>query len=867
MAIEKRPAFGDLLRQHRLAAGLTQEGLAERAGLSARGLSDLERGARLLPHPATVLRLANALRLSDAERAIFQAAPSRPMPAETAGRRTRRRSALPAPLTSFVGREREIVDLAQLMAASRLVTVTGAGGCGKTRLALEVAARVDTRFHGGSCFVPLASIRSSQNEHPTESVASAMAQILQIRGAAHESTVETLKRRLREDRLLVVLDNFEHLMDAATLIVELLTSCPGLAVLATTRQLLHLQGEQVYPVPPLALPDTARVLSIDELARVEAIQLFVERARAVAPGFSLTESNRDAVTEICCRLDGLPLGIELAAARIRHLSAPALLDRLERRLPLLTGGARDLPARQQALRDAIAWSHDLLGPEERVLFRRLAVFVGGWTLDAARAVCAAEGDMEIELLDGVAALIDKSLVVPMASAAAEPRFTMLETIREFGLERLEASGEAVAAGRRHAEHFTTLAEVAEPELRGPHQVAWWDRLEAEHDNLRAALRWSVEHDDVELGPRAGAALWRFWHVRGHLNEGRRWLTALTAVRGASMMAAARSQVLIGLGSIVYRQGDLGSARAHFEECLLVACEARDEQGTADALGGLGFLAQNEGEYEAARALHLRALTIRRRRGDEWGIAESLGNLAWIHRMKGEYEAARALHCESLMIRRRLGDLEGIAESLSGLAWLAQDRNEFSTARAYYDEALVIRREQGDKGGVAGTLGGLAWLAQNQGDHALAHALYEEALAISRDLGDTRRTELLLSDLAWLFQAERDYAQARVLHTEALALAGGLGDRWGIADAFRAFAMLALAGGEPQRASRLFGAAAAARDDTGMQLSPTERATHDRAVADTAAAIGEAAFASAWAEGRAMSLQEAIAYALETVGPI
>ncbi|OGG46571.1 MAG: hypothetical protein A3F84_18045 [Candidatus Handelsmanbacteria bacterium RIFCSPLOWO2_12_FULL_64_10] len=745
---------------------------------------------------------------------------------------------LPTQVTSLIGREWEIETTRQrlLRPDVRLLTLTGPGGAGKTRLALQIAADSLDDFESGAFFVSLAPLSDPGLVIPT------IARTLGVKGAAGRSPTESLKDHLRNRSLLLVLDNFEHLIAAAPQVADLLTASPGLKALVTSRAALRVYGEYESPVPPLTLPDPqhlpfaeADLASI--LTRYEAVRLFIERAIAVKPDFAVTNDNAPAVAGICHRLDGLPLAIELAAARIRLLPPQAMLARLERRLPLLTGGARDLPARQQTLRNAIAWSYDLLEPDEQTLFRRLAVFVGGFTLEEAEAltptplprvgegraneVSRGEGQPSIpDLLDGLDSLVSKSLL-RQEEAGGQPRFIMLETIREYALERLTQNGEAEAMRRQHADCFLALAEEAEPELRGPQQAEWLIRLEEEHDNLRAALRWSIERGEAEQGLRLGGALWRFWEVRGHLTEGRERLTKVLALAGTSGRTGAR----------------------------------------AKALNGAGVLASRQGDYAAARAFHEESLGIRRELGDKQGIAASLNNLGNVSYYQGDYAAAHLLHKESLAIRRELGDKQGIANALNDLGVMARYQGDYAAARSFYEESLAIRRELGDRQAIAALLNNLGNLTHDQGDYAAARSLYEESLAIKRGLGNRQGIAYSLNNLGDLAYKQGDYAAARSLYKEGLEIVRELGDRQEIATSIEAFAGLAAAQGEPGRALRLTGAAAALREVISVPLSSADQSRMERWLEPARQALSEEARAAAWAEGRTMTQEQAIAYAL------
>src|SRR5215207_1559152 len=503
------------------------------------------------------------------------------------------RNNLPIQPTPLVGREKEVADVCERLARPgvRLLTLTGTGGTGKTRLGLQVAAELTDEFEDGVFFVSLAAISDP------EFVVPAVAGTLGVKEAGGQPLLESLEDYLREKRILLVLDNFEQVLEAAPMVSELLSAAPYLKVLATSRIPLRLYGEHEYSVPPLALPDPERPPSVERLTQYEAVRLFVERAQAAKVDFSVTNDNAPAVAEICHRLDGLPLAIELAAARIKLLTAQAMLARLGNRLKLLTGGARDLPERQRTLRSTIEWSYGLLEEDEKTLFARLSVFAGGRTLEAIEAICDAEGDLPVDVLDGVESLVDESLLRQEEGPGGEPRFVMLETIHQYAKEKLQESGESENLRKLHARYFLALAEEAEPRLRGPEDVEWLERLEAEHDNLRAALSWALERGEAELALRLAGALWRFWEARGLYSEGHRWLEeALAKANGAS--AAARAKALEGEGWLVYHSGQVDQAVIAAREGLKLS----EQAGLGGAVAAsflrlLGWMAMLRGDNE------------------------------------------------------------------------------------------------------------------------------------------------------------------------------------------------------------------------------------------------------------------------------
>src|SRR5215211_1856314 len=573
-----------------------------------------------------------------------------------------RRNNLPAQPTPLVGRERELEEVLALLRRSyvRLLTFTGPGGTGKTRLGLQAAAELTDEFEDGVFFVALSAVAD-----PTL-VAPAITRTLGLTESGSQTAEELLEDYLHDRQVLLVLDNFEQVLESASLLDALLSAAPGLKVLATSRTALRLYGEHEFPVPPLSLPDTGSLPPIEGLTRFEAVRLFVDRARAIRPDFSLTEENASAVIEICSRLDGLPLAIELAAARIKLLPPQAMLSRLGNRLKLLTGGARNLPERQRTLRNAIAWSYEMLDEEEKALFAKLAVFSGGSTLEGIEKVCDPRGDLSMGVLEGASSLLDKSLLRQEEELGAEPRLMMLETIREFALEKFEESSDAEAIERAHAEYYLALSEQAEPRLWGPEDAAWLGRLEEEHDNMRAALSRALEFEAAELALRLGGALRWFWNMAGYYGEGRRWLEAALDKDGWES-AQARAKVLEGVGWLANQQGDLDRAEATAEEGLKLSAEAGlGGVIAADFQNVLGDAARHRGDYERAAELLEGSLALHRDAKASVGIAWSLGNLANVASDRGNYERAKDLYEEGLALSRDLGGAELLGAYLIGL---------------------------------------------------------------------------------------------------------------------------------------------------------------------------------------------------------
>jgi predicted ATPase/class 3 adenylate cyclase len=634
---------------------------------------------------------------------------------------------LPLQLTSFVGREREIARAKQLLERTRLLTLTGPGGTGKTRLSLQLAADVADAFVHGVYFVPLAAITDAGL------VPSAIAQALGLTDSGARPPLERVIEHVRDKRLLLLLDNFEQLTSASDVLGTLLKAAADLKIVVTSRAVLRVYGEQEFSVPPLALPDkTAQ--TADSVSQYEAVRLFIERAVAVKPDFNVTNENAPAIAEICARLDGLPLAIELAAARIKVLAPQAMLARLERRLSMLSSGSRDLPARQQTLRGAIAWSYDLLDEGGRRLFARFAVFVRGGALEQVEAVCGPAEEIGADVLDGIAALVDHSLLRTLAQAKQE-RYLMLQTIREFALERLEAGGEAETIRARHARAFLELAERAGPNLIGPQQAEWLDRLEAEHDNMRAALEWALAAAESAIALRLGGALWRFWQIRGHLLEGRRRIEAVVAMPRARDHPAALAAALEAAGGVAYWQGDMPAAERFYADCLEIRRQLGQPIGIANALYNLAF-AHYVPRTDIPQAMSLleEALRIFRERGDREGVAKSLWAMASANVAAGKFADAMRLGEESIRANRELGKPFFLGWALKVTGGAATRSGRLAEARAFFRESLEIFAAAHDVSGVALLLDDFAELAVLEGDQLRAIRLAGAAGALQRSTG-------------------------------------------------------------------------------------------------------------------------------------
>ncbi len=763
-----------------------------------------------------------------------------------------RRNNLPAAPTAFVGREQQVQAVRALLRRDdiRLVTLTGPGGVGKSRLGLRVAVDLFGDFEDGVFFIPLDNVRDAPL------VTSAIVDTLGVREISGQPLLATLKDYLSDKHMLLLLDGFERAISAAPLVAEILAGAPRLKLLVTSRAPLRLRGEREVPVLPLALPDVSRTLTLEELSRTEAVMLFVQRATDVKPDFALTNENAQAVAEICRRLDGLPLALELAAARIKMLTPQALLARLDSRLAFLTSGPRDLPARQQTLRDTIEWSYDLLGETEKVLFRRLAVFAGGCTIEAAQAVCNAAGDLG-DILAGVSSLVDESLLRQGEGLNGEPRFWILGTIREYGLERLTESGEAADIRRKHAEYFLSMAEQAERKIRSGQRDTGLHELETEHDNLRAALAWSQSAHKADLGLRLAGALSWFWYLNGHWSEGRGWLEDALAEGDAP--AAAKAKALFGVGMLAAFQYDGTVALSSLADSIALSREIGDRLVLAYALAMQGTVMTWHGDSDAGRAILDESLVLFRDLGEKWGLALALGLLGDELITLGRDQEAAAQSERSRALFLELGDKWGLAIALYNLGIVGVRQGDHESARSQLEESIALLRKLGDKSFIGFPLLRLGDIARHQHDYARASALYDEALALHRQAGAKWGTAEALYDLGAVAQEQGDYTRAAALLLESLSLFREGISATGVADCLARLASIAVARGQPDRAAQLFGAAQALRDTTSAMPEPADRADFERDLSAVRAQMSDKAFAAAWAQGRAMPLEQAVAF--------
>jgi non-specific serine/threonine protein kinase len=856
------PTFGSLLREYRLGAGLTQEALAERACVSLRGLSDLERGVRRSPYADTVNRLARALGLDDEQHAALTASRRRRSLAESStpgsgGRsnsmepvHSRQRTSvaaqssasgissangiksrpahakpsicltnLPAQLPSLIGRDEAILTVCDRLLAARpgLLTLTGPGGCGKTRLAVAVAESLLDNFEDGVWLVDLAPIARGAL------VPAAILSAVGLRVSSGQSGQARLLESLPGRSLLLVLDNCEHLAEScATLADELLRASPALRILATSREPLRVAGEQLWPVAGLPFVDPDRGFQYEHVMASPAARLFVERAQAVRPEFALTTENFRAVGSICSRLGGLPLAIELAAARTELLSPAQILTRLDDAFAVLAGYRRTGPARHQTIRASIAWSYQLLDPDERLLFARLAVFAGGWTLESAEAVCGGHGLPTEKVLDALENIVSKSLVAADAHESTV-RHRFHETVRQYAREQLDTDNSATYLEQQHTDYFVRLAEAAEPHLRTGEQISWLVRLDVERDNFRAALSWAAEHSRNDVGLRLACALWRYWGLRGDFSEGRDWLDLfLNRSELGAIASPQRARALAAAGSLSFAQGALASAAAYSRESLELFAELSDKSGMGLALNLLGGTAVRNGDFTLATGYFEQSAAAHREGGSLAGLASSIFNLGRLKRREGDRTLAVALIHEGLEIWRNLGDRHGIGNSLLALA--------------------EIKLESGDP--------------------ERAEDLLQESLDLFRHLGDSHGTAWALGDMGRLAYLRGDYERGRVAILQSLQLNRDTGQFTGIAICLRQLASFDATAGDYGRAARLLGGAARLEKAVGHLVEADLAEQHAVTTATIKDEIGEENFSAAYESGRSESTESIVRFALD-----
>lgn len=803
---------------------------------------------------------------------------------------------VPITFTSLIGREQDVAQVSALLLRHdvRLLTLLGVGGIGKTRLSLQVAREMRKHFSDGVCFVSLSAINDPDLMIP------AIAQELGIPELGTQPLFEQIKVSLQDKQLLLILDNFEQVVSASPKVEELLVACLSLKIVVTSRAVLHLQAEQEFTVPPLTLPPLHQLPEHEVLSQNAAVSLFVRRAQAILPAFQVTATNAHTIAEICVRLDGLPLAIELAAVRIKLLPLQALLARLTQRLQVLISGTRTMPERQQTLRNTFRWSYDLLEAEEQRLFRLLSVFVGGSSLQAVNAVVYANHEASSDtgsLLDGVASLLDKSLLLQVNQEGDEPRLIMLETVREYGLECLHENQETEVSQRAHALYYLRLAEQAELHLKEAQQIVWLGQLEMEQENLRAALGWLIEQKDTDLALRLGGAMGWFWYIRGYMSEGRRWLEAILELPYTEGRTGTRAKALRSAGTLALYQHDYIVAFVLLEKSASLYRELGDKRGLAESLGELGWsevfqhdfaagvtyleesigiarevsdkgiLAYSQvylgqlfhmmGDHEGASCLVEESVAFCRELGDKRGLVYTLMVLSQIVLYQGNSTQAAVLAQESLSLARDLNNKPDLADAFSSMAQTAAYQGEYGQAEAMTREYLMLAQEMGDKKRIARSLLSLGEYALDQGDLSRSTTFLEESLSLFRTLGFKHHIAIVWFLLGEIRRVQGDGVQAAVLYTESLALTREAMDRLLLGCNLIGLAQVAAAEGHPKRASRLFGASANWLNPT-VELDHRRREDYEHAVESLRAQLGEETFADVLAEGQTMTLEQVVA---------
>ena len=819
--METVQTFGGWLRNRRRVLDLTQVELARLVNCAQVTIKKLEAG-QLKPSSSLAVSLINQLDVPAHERdALIKFARGGPPPALSP--HLLPKNNLPVKLTSFIGRERELAEVKRLLTISRLVTLTGDGGVGKTRLSIQAGMELLDHFPDGVWFVEFAPIANP------DLLPGVILSKFKLNDQPNKTTLEILQNYLQNMQALLILDNCEHVIDsAARLALALLENSPRLEILTTSREALNVMGEIAWRLPSLSLPDIKRLPeTAEQLTQYESVRLFIERASLVSSHFAVNKENAPAIAQICFHLDGIPLALELAAARIRTMTVEQINDHLDDRFQLLTDGNRTALPRQQTLRALIDWSYNLLSDSERKMLARLSVFAGGWTTASAKAVCAGDGIEPDDVMDLLSLLVNKSLATMGDEPDNEARYHLLETIRQYAQERLIQFGELQNMRLRHLEFFAKMVEEAEPNFKSGTQAVWYQRLDDEVDNLRVALNWLEGSENSEMRLRLGAGLWRYWKNRGQIREGREHLQRLLDSQpdDQSRRTPAYARALNAAGALAYYSGDFSFSEQARKDALEIFRVLDDKVGIANCLNGLGNVAISQANYESARSYYEAGLGIRKELGDRWGVARLLGNLGLLANFQFDYARARELHLESIALFRELQDEEGIASELIGIGEVARRQGDLATARDYYEQSKAIAEKLMDQWGLAYALEGIADVAFAQGDISTAASLYRECLI--------------------LFQK--------------------VGDNIAFPDLFEAVASLMLAKDQPLKTALLFGAAVALRKKINSPLHPPDIADHNKAMSLLRERLDSSNLEAAWLEGYSMTLDQAVQYILKEPG--
>lgn len=743
----------------------------------------------------------------------------------------------------------------------RLLTLTGPGGIGKSVVGIEVARSLLESFPNGVYFVPLASISDPELVLPT------IAETVGVKEAPKAPLAQTLKNYIGEKHMLLVLDNFEQLASSSSqLLTELGDSCPKLKFIVTSRKPLRIKGEHELAVPPLSVPSLKKLPPLGELYENDSIALFLERARAIKPDLEISDENAQELVEICVRLDGLPLALELAAARIRILPPRMILTRLESRLGFLTGGSRDAPGRQQTLRNTIAWSHDLLDESEKKLFRRLAVFVGGFTVEAAESICPIDGDLNV--LDGISALLDNSLlkrtdpgVEGEKSKDGEYRFGYLETIRDFASECLKKANESEAIETGRTNFYLSLAQKAEPRLNGPASLDWLARLEFEHDNMRASLGWCVERKDAERSLRLAGALGTFWEYHSYLNEGRHWLDAVLKIEpNESSIDVAK--VLVKAGILAVHQGDYSGAKELFHQAKSMSYQIRDRNGVAQSLRGLAFIASRLADYSKAAFLYEESANQFRELHDDLALANSLKGLGWSLHNLGDTARAKSILKEGLEVYRKLGDKYNLSITLHLLAQAGFKTDSYGANRSLLAEALSLAEEVHDRRMIGMSFMSMGELARLHGNDSEAIMRYKEGIVILEDAGERSMLAWSCQNLGYSLLHEKQSTEAKRCFVKGLKLFRDLKEEQGMASCLAGFGAIALAQGSPERAARILGATSLIFERSGSYIDPIDKTEFEKVLSTAKVQLSAEQFSAEQGIRKSMSLNQVVAYCLE-----
>ncbi|MBS1517822.1 MAG: tetratricopeptide repeat protein [Bacteroidetes bacterium] len=751
---------------------------------------------------------------------------------------------LPIQLTNFIGREEEIKHAKEILKDNRLLTLTGSGGAGKTRFSLQTGAYMIDDFANGVWFIELEAISEP------DSLNVELINVFGLKEEPNKNIEEILAEYLLEKEILIILDNCEHIVSACAELAErLLSSCPKLKIIATSREALNCKGEQTYRIPPLSLPDTNYNNTPEQLTQYESVRLFIERALAVNPKFRVTNENAPAMAEVCSRLDGIPLAIELAAARTKILSLEKIYERLDDRFNLLTGGNRTALPRQQTLRALIDWSYDLLSENEKILWSRLSVFSGGWTLEAAEEVCSDEIISKYEILDLLSQLTEKSVII---YDLTKDRYRILESLKDYGIKKLSDGNDIFI---KHLNYFSELSERAKPELLGENTKLWMHIIEADHSNFISAIEWSVRNENTEKGVQTAAALGRFWNITGQYSTGIRLIENILE-SSATLGKSSKVKVLNWIGSFKSAQGDYEQAKKYYEEILNIRKESGDKSGIAGSIHNLGNVSLSQGDYEQAKKYYEESLAIYKEIGDKKGIATPILSLGNIALNQGDYEQAKKYYEESLVIKKEIGDKDGIARSINNLGNVAYYKGDYEQAKKYYKESLHICEEIGSKNGIAALISNLGSVASNQGEYEQAKKYYEESLDIRKKIGNKNGIAESIKNVGNVAYDQGDYNQAKKLYEESLAIYKEIGYKIGMADSLNYLGNSAYRLGEFEMAIKLLSAAEKALESMGAVLDKKEQKIKDENIENLREQLSDEEFEKYWEEGKNMRVEDA-----------